>query len=379
MQFLALLELYKQGRVELDQGETFGDLRSWPETGRSAGGRRQRPRAGRARRSSTTIPRMSARGRTERDELNRGDRGGPDWSPSSRSRRGLLAELLEEPVERVEEALRRARASSTSAERRGFVLARVAGGYRLQSQPDLAPYVERFALEGVPHRLSPAALETLAIVAYKQPVSRAQISSIRGVNVDGVDADARCSTATSQEVGHADGPGQAVLLRHDRALPRAARARQRRRPAAAEQFVPGPRDGRATGARPALGARLGRGGDRRRRGAEASGCRRCWRVPGSAAGAPARSSIEAGRVEVERRRGHLGRRVDTATATAWRSTARRSGCPGPRLLPAQQARRGRHDGRRPAGPADGARARPGRAARLPGRAPRLAPPRGCSS
>ena len=71
-------------------------------------------------------------------------------------------------------------------EDRGFELVRVAGGYRFQSHADLAPYVERFVLEGQAARLSAAALETLAIVAYKQPVSRAQIASIRGVNADGV-------------------------------------------------------------------------------------------------------------------------------------------------------------------------------------------------
>ena len=72
------------------------------------------------------------------------------------------------------------------ADDRGFVLVKVAGGYRFQSHADLAPYVERFVLEGQSARLSAAALETLAIVAYKQPISRAQVAAIRGVNVDGV-------------------------------------------------------------------------------------------------------------------------------------------------------------------------------------------------
>jgi segregation and condensation protein B len=98
---------------------------------------------------------------------------------------GLLAELLEEPVERVEEVLTQL-ADGYVAEGRGFVLARIAGGARLQTHPELAPYVERFANRDVSHRLSTAALETLAIVAYRQPVSRGQISSLRGVNVDGV-------------------------------------------------------------------------------------------------------------------------------------------------------------------------------------------------
>ena len=69
---------------------------------------------------------------------------------------------------------------------RGFEVVRIAGGLRIQTHPDLAPYVERFANVGVSSRLSAAALETLAIVAYKQPVSRAQVAALRGVNVDGV-------------------------------------------------------------------------------------------------------------------------------------------------------------------------------------------------
>ncbi|MGH9150618.1 MAG: SMC-Scp complex subunit ScpB, partial [Acidimicrobiales bacterium] len=98
---------------------------------------------------------------------------------------GLLAQLLEVTPARVEEMCA-GLAEAYEAEGRGFVLVRVAGGYRFQSHPDLAPYVERFVLEGQHARLSAAALETLAIVAYKQPVSRAQVASIRGVNVDGV-------------------------------------------------------------------------------------------------------------------------------------------------------------------------------------------------
>ena len=122
---------------------------------------------------------------------------------------GLLAELVEEPVERVESVCERL-ALDYSEARRGFVLARVAGAYRLQTHPELAPYVERFANRDVSHRLSTAALETLAIVAYRQPVSRAQISALRGVNVDGVVRllEQRGYIAA---VGRAEGPGQPVL------------------------------------------------------------------------------------------------------------------------------------------------------------------------
>ncbi len=122
---------------------------------------------------------------------------------------GLLAELLEEPAERVDAACQRL-AEGYLAAGRGFVLAKVAGGYRFQTHPDLAPYVERFANRDVSHRLSTAALETLAIVAYRQPVSRAQISNLRGVNVDGV-VRLLEQRGYIEAVGRAEGPGQPVL------------------------------------------------------------------------------------------------------------------------------------------------------------------------
>jgi segregation and condensation protein B len=121
----------------------------------------------------------------------------------------LLAELLEVPTERVE-ALCDELARGYEAERRGFVLTRVAGGYRYQTHPEMAPFVERYAMEGVSSRLSSAALETLAIVAYRQPVSRGQISALRGVNVDGV---VRLLEQRGYivAVGQAPGPGQPIL------------------------------------------------------------------------------------------------------------------------------------------------------------------------
>jgi len=69
---------------------------------------------------------------------------------------------------------------------RGFELRQVAGGWRYCTREEHAAVVERFVLEGQQARLTQAALETLAVVAYKQPVSRARISAVRGVNVDGV-------------------------------------------------------------------------------------------------------------------------------------------------------------------------------------------------
>ena len=121
----------------------------------------------------------------------------------------LLAQLLEIPTTRVV-ALCEELAAGYEAEGRGFQLVRVAGGYRYQSSPDCAPWVERFVLEGQPSKLSAAALETLAIVAYKQPVSRAQVGAIRGVNVDGV-LRTLVGRGYVAEVGRDPGPGQAVL------------------------------------------------------------------------------------------------------------------------------------------------------------------------
>lgn len=122
----------------------------------------------------------------------------------------LLAQLLEVPAAEVDATCAEL-AAEYAAEGRGFVLVRVAGGYRYQTHPDVAPYVERFVLEGQTARLSSAALETLAIVAYKQPISRAQIAAIRGVNVDSV-----LKTLEHRgyvgPLGRDDGAGQAVLF-----------------------------------------------------------------------------------------------------------------------------------------------------------------------
>lgn len=121
----------------------------------------------------------------------------------------LLSKLVGTSVAEVEDICDTL-AAEYEADGRGFVLARVAGGYRYQTATEQAPYVERFVLDGQSSRLSAAALETLAVVAYKQPVSRNQIAQIRGVNVDGV-------MRTLQQRGYVDevardpGPGQAVL------------------------------------------------------------------------------------------------------------------------------------------------------------------------
>ncbi|MEV1290415.1 SMC-Scp complex subunit ScpB [Micromonospora sp. NPDC049679] len=97
----------------------------------------------------------------------------------------VLAQVLEQPTERVAAMLRAVAADYTAAGH-GFELRRVAGGWRLYTRPEYASYVERFVLDGQSVRLTQAALETLAVVAYKQPVTRSRVSAIRGVNCDGV-------------------------------------------------------------------------------------------------------------------------------------------------------------------------------------------------
>jgi len=120
-----------------------------------------------------------------------------------------IAEVLELPAASVEEGLTalQARLESTEA---GLVLRPAAAGWRLYTRPDLHPYLERFASGATAARLSRAALETLAVVAYRQPVSRAQIAEIRGV-----DSEHALHTLERRGlvdvVGRAGGPGQAVL------------------------------------------------------------------------------------------------------------------------------------------------------------------------
>lgn len=96
-----------------------------------------------------------------------------------------LASVVGHPTEDVDEALA-ALAEEYTEQGRGFELRQVAGGWRFYTREAYAPVVESFVLEGQQARLTQAALETLAVVAYKQPVSRARVSAVRGVNVDGV-------------------------------------------------------------------------------------------------------------------------------------------------------------------------------------------------
>ena len=121
----------------------------------------------------------------------------------------FLAQLTETPVDDIE-ALCAELMAEYQRDGRGFTLARVAGGYRYQTHPDMAAYIERFVLEGQSARLSGPALETLAIIAYKQPVSRAQLAAIRGVSVESTIA-TLIQRGYVAEIGHDPGPGQAIL------------------------------------------------------------------------------------------------------------------------------------------------------------------------
>jgi len=94
-----------------------------------------------------------------------------------------LAQVLERTVDEIDAALDRL---ASSYEDRGFALKKIAGGWRFYSHPDLSSVVEKFVLDGQQSRLTQAALETLSVVAYRQPVSRARVSAIRGVNVEAV-------------------------------------------------------------------------------------------------------------------------------------------------------------------------------------------------
>jgi segregation and condensation protein B len=96
-----------------------------------------------------------------------------------------LASAVGHPAEAVSAGLAEL-AREYDEQGRGFELRNVAGGWRYYTREEYAAVVEGFVLEGQQARLTQAALETLAVVAYKQPVSRARVSAIRGVNVDGV-------------------------------------------------------------------------------------------------------------------------------------------------------------------------------------------------
>jgi segregation and condensation protein B len=119
-----------------------------------------------------------------------------------------LASVLEQPVADVEAALAELEAGY-SEQHRGFTLRQVGGGWRMYSRHEYAPVVERFVLDGQQARLTQASLETLAVIAYRQPVSRSRVAAVRGVNVDGV-IRTLLTRGLIEEVGH-DEESTAIL------------------------------------------------------------------------------------------------------------------------------------------------------------------------
>lgn len=96
-----------------------------------------------------------------------------------------LAQVLERPHEEITATLQQLSEEYRAAER-GFELRKIGAGWRLYTNPACAPIVERFVVDGQQARLTQAALETLSVIAYKQPVSRGRVSAVRGVSCDGV-------------------------------------------------------------------------------------------------------------------------------------------------------------------------------------------------
>ena len=191
VRFLALLELFKQGVIELDQGEQFGEIDVlW--TGRARAGCRRVDRRSTTTKAEMTMSDIDSETvrAIEAIVMVAVEPVAPD----------LLAQLLEQPTAVIERLCSQLSAAYDEAGH-GFQMVKVAGGYRYQSHAELAPYVERFLLDGQRARMSGAALETLAIVAYKQPLSRAQIASIRGVDPDGV-----LRTLQARGICHRGGP-----------------------------------------------------------------------------------------------------------------------------------------------------------------------------
>lgn len=121
-----------------------------------------------------------------------------------------LATATRRPAAEVEEVVR-ALAADYDSSGRGFQLREVAGGWRYYTRPECSPLVERFVHDGQQARLTQASLETLAVIAYRQPIARGRISAVRGVNVDGV-IRTLLTRGLIEEAGH-DGEGGAILYR----------------------------------------------------------------------------------------------------------------------------------------------------------------------
>ena len=122
----------------------------------------------------------------------------------------LIGEVLEVPRAQVESLLADL-AAEYEDDDRGFTLRRAAGGWRLYTSAECAPWLERFVRSESHARLSGAALEVLAIIAYRQPLSRAQIAEIRGVDSDGVVKNL-LNRGLISEHGREKAPGSPVLF-----------------------------------------------------------------------------------------------------------------------------------------------------------------------
>lgn len=120
-----------------------------------------------------------------------------------------FAEILGVSVVEVEEILKNLK-DTYQEENRGFQLREVAGGYRLFTHPANASFIEKFVVASDFRKLTQAALETLAIIAYKQPVTKSEISAIRGVNIDTV-LNSLIEKDLVKEVGRESVPGQPIL------------------------------------------------------------------------------------------------------------------------------------------------------------------------
>ena len=183
-------------------------------------------------------------------------------------------------------------------------------------------------------------------MAYRQPVSRRQICALRGVNVDGV-VRLLEQRGYIEAKGRAEGPGQPVLFgTTDLFLDRLGLATLDAAAPRSRSSCPDPRrrvssEGRF---RAPLAARCETPTDARA-ARVASACRRCWRVPATGAAAACEDLIEQGRVTVDGEAAELGRRVDPSTARMAVDGVPVPVAPGPRPLPAQQARRRGHHGR----------------------------------
>ena len=179
--FMAVLELFREATIQLDQPECFGELtvRWTPHRGHRCARRRMR------RVTTTDGPDLG-------DVPELADPGAFEAAlealllvVDAPTEDDALAAALDQPVARVRAALI-VMAQRYAAEGRGIDLRRVGEGWRFYTRDTYAPYVERLLLGGQRAKLTRAALETLAVVAYRQPVTRARIAAVRGVNCDGV-------------------------------------------------------------------------------------------------------------------------------------------------------------------------------------------------